>query len=63
MSKLSSSKGKLEFKQVSERHTISNLCTAKYAFKSFTLAKLWAEMLRNAENNNNNNNNNNNFSV
>ena len=30
---------------VSERHTISNLCTAKYAFKSCTLAKLWAEMV------------------
>ena len=45
MSKLSSSKGKLEFKYVSEWHTISNLCTAKYAFKSCTLAKLWVEML------------------
>ena len=45
MSKLSSSKGKLGFKYVSERHTISNLRTAKYAFKSCTLAKLWAEML------------------
>ena len=45
MSKLSLSKGKLKFKYVSERHTISNLCTAKYAFKSCTLAKIWAEML------------------
>ena len=45
MSKLSSSKGKLGFKYVSERHTISNLWTAKYAFKSCTLAKLWAETL------------------
>ena len=45
MSKLSSSKRKLEFKYVSERHTITNLCTAQYAFKSCTLAKLWVEML------------------
>ena len=33
------------FKNVSERHTISDLCTTKYVFKSCTLAKLWAEML------------------
>ena len=41
----SSSKGQLEFKYVPERYTISNLCTAKYAFKRCTLTKLWAEML------------------
>ena len=45
MSRLSSSKGKLEFKYVSERHKISNLRAAKYAFKNCTLIKLWAEML------------------
>ena len=45
MSKLSSSKGKLELKYVSERHTISKLCTIKYAFKSCTLAELWTGML------------------
>ena len=31
---------KLEFKYVLRRHQISHLCTAKYAFKSCTLAKL-----------------------
>ena len=34
-------KGQLGFKYLSERHTISNLFTAKYVFKSCTLAKLW----------------------
>ena len=31
--------------RVQERHTVSNFCTAKYAFKIFTLVKLCAEML------------------
>ena len=35
----------LEFKCVLESDAISNLCTAKYAFKNCTLAKLWAKML------------------
>ena len=45
MSHLSSSKGKLECKYVSEKHRISNLCTAKYAFKNCTSRKWQAEIL------------------
>ena len=41
-----SSSNKLEFQYVSERYTMQNVCNAKYAFKSCTLAKLWAEMVQ-----------------